>query len=185
MMRRRPKRWLTVRPLLLVVLTMMLIGSGHTAEAQTASEQTVEARKSPGLALGLSFLIPGAGQAYNGQWAKGGLMLGGYVVSAWVVLPMSNIGDCLDNDDSQAGAACRRTAALIGVVGFWVWSMIDAPRTAKSINRRIDAGQVALEFGPQLILPQSRSAMGGLRPSGFPSFHRDSGIDLSFVRVRF
>ncbi len=74
---------LNIRPLLLVLLAM-LVASAHTAEAQTSSEQTVESRKSPWLAFGLSvLLVPGAGQAYNGQWGKGGLMLGGVVVSFW------------------------------------------------------------------------------------------------------
>ena len=80
MMRPQPMRWLDVGPLLLVLLTTVLIGStAGTAEAQS------ESRKSPWAAGGLSFVIPGAGQAYNGQWGKGGLMLTGLVVSAVVV----------------------------------------------------------------------------------------------------
>ena len=181
MMRARPKRSLNVRPLLLVLLTTVLLGSAHTAEAQTASEQTVEARKSPWVAFALSFfVIPGAGQAYNGQWGKGGLMLGGYVGSFGVVV--AGADDCIFGSGTGCGLAY---AGLAGMVGFALWSMIDAPRTANAINRRIDAGQVAFEIGPQLIVPQSRSAMGGLRPSGLQLLHRDSRIGLSLVRVRF
>ena len=180
MMRPQPKRWLNVRPLLLVLLTTVLIGSAHLAEAQTASEQTVEARKSPVAAFGLSFMIPGAGQAYNGQWGKGGLMLGGAVVSTVVfAVGVSNSIFSTDGDDGLI------VAGFVGMAGFWVWSMIDAPRTANAINRRIDAGQLAVEIGPQLIVPQGRSAMGGLRPSGLQSLHRDSRVGLSLVRVRF
>ena len=51
MMHPLARRWLNVRPLLLGLLTMVLIGSAHTAEAQTANEQTVESRKSPWMAL--------------------------------------------------------------------------------------------------------------------------------------
>ncbi len=180
MIRPQPKRCLSLRPLLLVLLTTVLIGSAHTAEAQTANGQTVESRKSPWAAGGLSVLLPGAGQAYNGQWGKGGLMLGGMAVSFGVVLA----DDC-DVFYTANNCGFLTAAGFVGVVGFALWSWIDAPLAANAINRRIDAGQVALEIGPQLIVPQSRSAMGGLRPSRFPSFHRDSRIDLSLVRVRF
>ena len=180
-MRAQPKRWLNVRPLLLALLTTILLGSAHTAEAQTASEQTVETRKSPWVAFALSFVvIPGAGQAYNGQWGKGGLMLGGQVASA--VVMVAGADDCIFGSGTDCGVAYVGAA---GVIGFWLWSVIDAPITASAINRRIDAGQVALEIGPQLILPRSRSAMGGLRPFGLRSLNRGSGIDLSLVRVRF
>ena len=163
-----------LRSILLLLLTATLIGStAHTVEAQ-------ESRKSPWGAFALSFLIPGAGQAYNGQWGKGGLMLGGVVVSSGVVLA----DDC---DVFSTGNNCGflTAAGFIGMVGFVLWSWIDAPITANAINRRIEAGQVALEIGPDLSVPRSRSAMGGLRPLGSPSFHMDSRIDLSLVRVRF
>ncbi len=157
------KRWLRVHPLSLVLLAMV-IGSAHAAEAQTANEQTVESRKSPWLAFGLSaIVVPGAGQAYNGQWGKGGLMLGGVVVSIGV---MSAGDDC---DTSFSGDDCGLVAAgLLGGMGFWLWSAIDAPISANAINRRIDAGQVALEIGPQLSMPNA-----------------DSRLGLSLVRVRF
>ena len=143
--------------------TDAMIGSSHTAEAQTASEQTVESRKSPWAAFGLSVLIPGAGQAYNGQWGKGGLMLGGVVVSFGVVLA----DDC-DVFYTANNCGFLTAAGFIGVVGFVLWSWIDAPITANAVNRRIDGGQVALEIGPQLVTP-----------------NMDSRIGLSLVRVRF
>ena len=62
----------------------------------------------------------------------------------------------------------RAHAGVIGLVGFGLWSLIDAPRTANAINRTIDAGQVALEIGPRLMVPD-----------------RDSRVGLSLVRVRF
>ena len=167
MMHLQAKRRLNVGPLLLVLLTTVLIGSAHTAEAQTASEETVEGRKSPWAAFGLSFLIPGGGQAYNGQWGKGGLMLGGEVAS--IVIVAANAGDCavgsLFGNSDGCGLAW---AGVVGIAGFALWSWIDAPTTANAINRRIDAGQVALEIGPQLIAPNG-----------------DSGVGLSLVRVRF
>ena len=161
------KRLLSLRPLLLALFTIVLMGSAHTAEAQTASEQTVESRKSPWGAFGLSVMLPGAGQGYNGQWGKGGLMLGGVAVS--VVVVAANVGDCAIGSIFGNTDGCALTyAGVVGMVGFALWSWIDPPVTANAINRRIDAGQVALEIGPQLILPNG-----------------DSGVGLSLVRVRF
>lgn len=66
------------------------------------------AAKSPGIALLLSLLICGVGQMYNGQVAKGILMLIGCVL-LWFV--------------------------LLGWI-VWIWSMIDAYTTAKKMNLR-------------------------------------------------
>ena len=94
MMRAQPKRGFNVSPLLVVLLTTMLIGvTARTAEAQ------VESRKSPSGAFALSFLLTGAGQAHNGQWAKGGLMLGGQVVSAGVMIGGADGCDFFDSGD--------------------------------------------------------------------------------------
>ncbi len=88
-------------------------------------------------------------------------MLGGGLV--WVGAAVAGSVECDSCDD-----CALFTAGLVGVIGFWVWSMIDAPVSASSINRRIEAGEVALEIGPQLIAP-----------------NRDSLVGLSLVRVRF
>ncbi len=155
-MRPHAKRILSLRSLLLLLLTATLIGAtADTAEAQA------ESRKSPWVAGGLSFVIPGTGQFYNGQWVKGGLMLGGAVVSAGLVLDGVVCNDH-SNDCPQL------TIGAAAYLGIWVWSIIDGARTSKAINRRIDAGQVALEIGPQLIVPSGNSLVG-----------------LSLVRVKF
>ena len=62
--------------------------------------------KSPGIALLLSILITGVGQMYNGQVAKGFLMLIGCVV-LWFM--------------------------FLGWI-IWIWSAIDAYQEAKRIN---------------------------------------------------
>ena len=72
-------------------------------------------RKDAGVATLLSFFLPGAGQLYNGQVAKG---LGFLLVSLFVNFPLMFIG--------------------IGfLTGFatWLWSMIDAHQSAERINR--------------------------------------------------
>ena len=174
------KRFLGPRPFLLLLLAATLIGSAHAAEAQTASGGSQETRKSPWAAFGLSFLLPGAGQAYNGQWGKGGLMLGGAGVSLGVFFA----DDC-DVFYTANNCGALTTVGAIGFIGFVLWSWIDAPISANAINRRIDAGQVALEVGPRLIVPSGRSAIGRLRPSGPPSFRLGSRIDLGLLRVSF
>ena len=160
-----------LRLLSIVLLTAVTIGSAYPAEGQTASDQTVESTtaeattaeppKSPGGAFALSLMIPGAGQAHNGQWGKAALMLGGGLVSVGAAVAGSDECDSSDN-------CALFTAGLVGMIGFWVWSMIDAPVSASSINRRIEAGEVALEIGPQLIAP-----------------NRDALVGLSLLRVRF
>ena len=153
------RRLLGFRPLLLLLLTAMLIG----ATAYTAGAQ-VQSPRLPGKALSLSLLMPGAGQAYNGQWAKGRWMLGGELLSSAVVIKYGDGCELFDIDRN-----CDRfNVGLVGMVGFWVWSMIDAPITAIAINHRMDAGRVALEIGPRLTAPTG-----------------DSRVGLSLVRLRF
>ncbi len=88
----------------------------NTIAAPMAYFDDVPGPKSPGIALLLSLLICGIGQMYNGQVAKGFLMLIGSAL-LWLV--------------------------LLGWV-IWIWSMIDAYQTAKGINlrwsRRLAAG---------------------------------------------
>ena len=135
--------------------------AGQESGSRTATEETVRSRKSPWGAVGLSLMLPGGGQAYNGQWRKGALMLAGGVVSLAVSVP--NWDNCFNSRD-DCGLAF---AGLAGMGTFWVWSMIDARASAREINRRIDAGQVALEIGPQLAAPNG-----------------DSRVGISLVRVR-
>ena len=61
--------------------------------------------KSPGVAVLLSFLIPGVGQFYCGENTKGGIMLAIYLLSwltAFIVIGWA------------------------GLFVVWIWSMIDA-----------------------------------------------------------
>lgn len=63
-------------------------------------------RKEPGIALLLSFLLPGLGQIYNGDVGKGI----GFMIGFWVLIWVG-----------------------IGIV-FWIWGMIDAYQVATNIN---------------------------------------------------
>jgi TM2 domain-containing membrane protein YozV len=73
------------------------------------------APKNPALALLVSFFIPGVGTMMNGQVGKGIGILVGYLLS--LLLTVVLIG-------------------FIGVVGFWVWGMVDAYNGAQKWNLR-------------------------------------------------
>ncbi len=75
----------------------------------------VVAPKSPGVALLASFFIPGLGTMINGEAGKGIGILAGYLVSLLFVLVVIGI---------------------FGVIGFWVWGMVDAYQGARKWNLR-------------------------------------------------
>jgi TM2 domain-containing membrane protein YozV len=70
--------------------------------------------KNAGIALLISFFIPGVGSMYAGKTNTGVIILVGYVIS-WV-LTIVIIG-------------------FAGVFGFWIWGLIDAYQAAQSWNR--------------------------------------------------
>ena len=87
--------------------------------------------KSPGLALGLSFLITGAGQVYNEEYNKAIAHFVVAVVSFGMVLSgvEDNIGDIdFDGDDGIAGFG-----GLIWLSN-WIYCMVDAHQSAERIN---------------------------------------------------
>jgi TM2 domain-containing membrane protein YozV len=70
--------------------------------------------KSPGIALLVSFFFPGVGSMMNGSAGKGVLILGGYILS-WVFV--------------------WTLIAIIPLVGFWIWGMVDAYQGAQRWNQ--------------------------------------------------
>jgi len=70
--------------------------------------------KSAGIALLISFFIPGVGSLYAGKTTTGVIILIGYIIS-WV-LTIVIVG-------------------FVGVFGFWVWGLIDAYQGAQAWNR--------------------------------------------------
>lgn len=71
--------------------------------------------KSPGLSMLASFFVPGLGSIINGDVARGlGIMIG-YFVSCLLVIIIIGI---------------------FGVVGFWVWGLVDAYQGARLWNAR-------------------------------------------------
>lgn len=70
-------------------------------------------QKNPGLAAVLSFFIVGLGQIYNGQVAKGFIMIGCYIVS--LLLMSVYIG-------------------FVTTPVLWIYGIYDAYKTAERIN---------------------------------------------------
>lgn len=71
--------------------------------------------KNPGLSLLASFFVPGLGSIINGDVARGIIILVGYVVS-WLLVIL--------------------IVGLFGVLGFWVWGLVDAYQGARLWNAR-------------------------------------------------
>ena len=86
--------------------------------------------KIPFVSFGLSFLVVGCGQAYNGELKK--------AVSHWVLAVSSLI--IILNADSEV------EANIFTIIGFtnWAWSMIEAPISADRINKTQRQKQVSL-----------------------------------------
>ena len=81
----------------------------YLGEAITAAEVSRrEGRKNPAIAAGLSLIFNGLGQAYNGQFARGVLVLLGSLLGLFVL--------------------------IVPGVAIWIWGVYDAYRTAKGMN---------------------------------------------------
>ena len=105
--------------------------------------------KSPGLALGLSALLPGAGQYYNGEYIKGMMQTGVFVTGVVLALTAGTENSYSSHaytDYSYYGTYTYYRSNTeeetsewlyigIGVAaGAWLWSVIDAPLSANSYN---------------------------------------------------
>jgi hypothetical protein len=91
-------------------------------------------------------VLPGAGQVYNGHYLKAAVMFGGAALTAGPIILTAS--DVLGLDDDTSGTAVHILGAA--GVGLILWSWIDAPLSAKAINRRLDAGRLAVEIGPRI-----------------------------------
>jgi len=96
-------------------------------------------RKDPVLACILSVLVPGVGQIYNGQVGKGiGMMAGTYGALLLAAVSVGDsYGDYYNNSYSSSNSNYQLAGiSLLAMVGFYVWSIVDAPLSASRINRQ-------------------------------------------------
>lgn len=112
-------------------------GLSTTVSKSAIGSQAVE-RKNPYIAFGLSILVPGMGQFYNGQPVKGGIQLG-LVVGGYTMFYLAVEDDLVyadgtvldvDDDDAMGGLG------LLVAGGTILWSIIDAPISANNINKQ-------------------------------------------------
>jgi len=96
-------------------------------------------RKEPVAAWGLSFVYPGLGQAYNGDWGRAAAF--GIPASAGWGLYWNSWEDCVVN---HTHCATRNVSVAI-ILTAWVGAQIDAPRRASAINRK---RKLSVEVGP-------------------------------------
>jgi len=78
------------------------------ADAIAAVDLSRQEKKNPAFAAGLSFLFNGLGQAYNGQFMRGVLVLFGSLFGLFLL--------------------------IVPGVAIWAWGVYDAYRTAKGMN---------------------------------------------------
>ncbi|GBC92447.1 hypothetical protein HRbin15_00917 [bacterium HR15] len=99
----------------------------------------------PGLAFLLSFVMPGLGQIYTGQFIKGGILLGITLIglTLFVVVrggqeALQNMLAFLVNPARMRGGISQFHLLLVIVLFFvWLYSVIDAPLSAAARNRRL------------------------------------------------
>ena len=94
--------------------------------------------KNPWIALGLSVLVPGLGQFYNGQPVKGGIQLG-LVVGGYTMFFLAVDDDLVYADGTVLDVDDDNAIGGLGILvagGVAIWSIIDAPISANNINKR-------------------------------------------------
>jgi hypothetical protein len=101
-----------------------------TVITPTPVRQPAGKKKSPALSWFLSFLVPGAGQFYNGQWEKGaGFMLVQIVTAATYMHQL----DACEIQSPECNNV--RIAVLVGFVN-WIVTQVDAPVSATALNKK-------------------------------------------------
>ena len=135
-----PRRGL-FQPLSLALGGLLLITAFQQAWAQPQSDsenadtrQTSIGKRNPWVAYGLSFL-PGLGQFYNHEYTNGAVIMGLFLPSAayyfWAVGDFNHPGE----KKPSGGERVLFAGSALVATGVGVWAMIDAPLSAKRINR--------------------------------------------------
>ena len=161
----------------------------RTAEATSLAQQVaasaqadvqpqvvyIEHEKSPALAGFLSFLVPGVGQFYNGNNQGGWIDLGESVVSYALMYGgyrslLTNATRYNETGNSQylikeETGAWMFLAGLVWGITNNIWSIVDAVKGAKAVNRENGfamfnvGGGVSVGARPQLTYEQPEYAM--------------------------
>ena len=129
----------------------------YQASTETPPQQQIRyaGYKEPGLSFLFSLLLPGGGQFYNGQTGRGvGYLCGSYgaYLVGGIFIATSESTDYYGYSyTSNAGMATIGAVLVIGGVITHIVSMIDAPVSAKRINRA-NGYALRLNVAPDIIL---------------------------------
>lgn len=108
---------------------------GHRTYEVFSYNVTLTKEKEPVIAAVCSVVITGAGQAYNDQWKKGGILLGTNILG-WAFV----LGSLEENEEGDLELPeDNETVAGLGfliAIGSQIYSIVDAPITANRINKR-------------------------------------------------
>lgn len=116
---------------------VLMILTGVCFFMQISAQNTVK-EKDPGVAWLMSLVVPGAGQFYNGQYVKGGIMMG---VWAGCVTSIA-VGAYRSNHNNRDNYECDHENGGLILTGMFfylideLWSTIDAPISANRINKK-------------------------------------------------
>jgi hypothetical protein len=104
--------------------------------------ELLQKEKDPAIAFMMSLVIPGTGQYYNGQIIKGIIQEGLILGSALYIIITASEFDAKPGDLPIIGAS-------IVMFSSYLWSVIDAPFSANTINKKLRIQQFGhlLEFG--------------------------------------
>lgn len=111
----------------------------HDAQLSTAEPTAIsgsnqqKGRKSPPVAFGLSLLITGLGQHYNGEHVKGVIQEVAVLVGA-LLIAVGNRGEF----PSYRQNVPQMNVGIGICAGSAIWSIIDAPLSASRINRKFE-----------------------------------------------
>jgi len=116
-----------------------------TREPRVGNNPTVERGKSPGLAWGLSFLVPGVGQFYNGDNTKGFLFLGGAVAGNLLMIGSDSFWASGYDIKFRSRNTTLYSIGLVVYLGSWIWAQIDAPISVR--NKNLERGFLSWDLG--------------------------------------
>lgn len=125
---------------------------------------TAKRFREPAVSTILSFFVPGIGQFYNGQTAKGVGHLVWYIGSYSVMFACStNIKNNPDTYNSDV--ALLGLVSSVSFLTSWIVSMVDANKSAKAINRQLGFASIQLgertnlSFNPDFKLVNNYSSI--------------------------
>lgn len=137
---------------------------------------SAEKYRNPDLALTFSILMPGAGQFYNGQDAKGlAFFLGTYAcfgvsyVSLLSGILLMTTRNTYYHRNSGMPCLVMGGVSLLGAIGLWIYSAVDAYSIAGKINLqkgffKIGLGQEKqISFSPNLMYDNDNKLSLGAR----------------------